>query len=133
MLRFQVITLAWNGMLTLLRYEVLNTAGISNYRKAHALSPQDSYLSSELARFLIEKDISLDEGMELIAPLVEMYPKNASYLYTYGLGLYKLGELLKSQKVLQRSWDQKPYYDHRHFLLLKKLNDEIASQNAGTL
>lgn len=93
------------------------------YRKALLLSPGNEIISHGFAEFLISSDINLDEGMELITPLAEKYPENAFYLYTYGLGLFKMGKYQEADKVLQKSWDLRPYYDHKHFTLGKKVDD----------
>lgn len=98
------------------------------YREAISLRPDDAYISYEFALFLIENNIKLEEGMELITPLVEKYPKNASFLYTYGLGLYKQGDYQLSNEVLQRSWDNNPYYDHKVFRLQNEV-EEILARN----
>jgi hypothetical protein len=49
------------------------------FRQAHALRPEDDYITHDLASFLIENDINLEEGMELMIPVVEKYPENASF------------------------------------------------------
>jgi tetratricopeptide (TPR) repeat protein len=93
------------------------------YREAYSLKPQDDHFIYEFAHFLISNDIDLKEGMELITPIAEKYPGNASYLYSYGLGLYKLGEYEKSLKVLWQSWDNNPYYDHKAYRLRNEIED----------
>jgi hypothetical protein len=98
------------------------------YRKVQSLRPDDDYLNADIAQFLITNDINLEEGLELITPLVEKYPENASFLYTYGLGLSKQGEYQLSYEVLQRSWDLNPYYNHKLFLLINETYDIMTSQ-----
>jgi tetratricopeptide (TPR) repeat protein len=94
-------------------------------REALLLRPGDEMITYDLAEFLISKEINLDEGMELIRPLVEKYPENVTYLYTYGMGLYKMEKYREAEEVLQKSWELRPYYDHQHFTLLKKVNDLV--------
>ncbi len=96
------------------------------YRKVQSLSPDDYDLNADLSKFLITNDINLEEGMELIAPLAEKYPENASFLYTYGLGLFKQGEYQLSYEVLQQSWELNPYYDHKLFRLRNEIKDILA-------
>ena len=93
------------------------------YRKAMLLRPGNERLLYEFSEFLISHDINVDEGMELIAPLVEKYPQNALYLFTYGEGLYKMGKYQEAREVLQDSWDLKPYYDDKHLTLIRKIDD----------
>ncbi len=99
----------------------------SYYRKVQSLKPNDDWLNADLAKFLITNDINLEEGMELISPIAEKYPENASFLYTYGLGLYKQGKYQLAYDVIKRSWDLTPYYDHKQFRLEKELEDILIS------
>ena len=57
--------------------------------------------------------------------LVEKYPDNVSYLYTYGLGLYKTGKYKEADEVLQKAWEMRAFYDHKHFTLGKKVDDML--------
>ena len=93
------------------------------YREAYSLKPEDYHLHYEFALFLIENDINVEEGMELIRPVAEKYSENAAYLYTYGLGLFKQGEYQKALEVLIRSWENNPYYDHKVFRLKNEIED----------
>jgi tetratricopeptide (TPR) repeat protein len=93
------------------------------YREAYSLKPDNPVLLGEFALFLIDHDINLDEGMKYIAPLVEEYPENATYLYTYGLGLYKKGEYQEAKDALQKSWELRAYYDHKNFTLFNDVED----------
>lgn len=98
------------------------------YREAYSLKPEDYHLHYEFALFLIENDINVEEGMELIRPVAEKYSENAAYLYTYGLGLFKQGEYQKALEVLIRSWENNPYYDHKVFRL-KNETEDILDRN----
>jgi tetratricopeptide (TPR) repeat protein len=93
------------------------------YRKAYSIRSDNQVLLGEFALFLIDRDINLDEGLKYIAPLVEEYPQNATYLYTYGLGLYKKGEYVKARDALQKAWDLRAYYDHKNHTLLHEVVD----------
>jgi TolB-like protein len=96
------------------------------YRKAVGSRPDDPYVAEDFARFLISRDVNVSEGLELIAPIVDTISDNASFLYTYALGLFKTGEYVEAQKVLQKSWDLTPYYDHKQFTLGKKVRDSLS-------
>ncbi|MDF1576016.1 MAG: hypothetical protein P1P86_12585 [Bacteroidales bacterium] len=100
------------------------------HRKAYSMRSDNPMVIGEFAHFLIARDIKLEEGMNLIMPLVEEYPENASYQYTYGLGLYKRKEYEKAREVLQKSWSLRAYYDHKNFVLLKEVED-ILDRNQG--
>lgn len=98
------------------------------YRKAFELRRQDPYLIDEFARFLIESDVNVEEGMERITQVVEANPDIASFLYTDALGLYKTGNYKEAEEVLQKSWDLTPYYDHKQFVLMEEV-DRILETN----
>ena len=93
------------------------------YRESLSLRPDNETVQYEFARFLINNDINVEEGMEMITPLVEGNPRHAGYLYVYGVGLYKLGRYQEALETLERSWDLKSYYDHKHYTLIKKIDD----------
>ena len=88
-----------------------------------SLRPDNERIAYEFAEFLISKDINTTEGMELLAPLLDKYPHNAYYLYVKGIGLYNLGEYQEANEALNRSWQMRPYYDHKHFTLARKVDD----------
>jgi len=97
------------------------------YREVLSMRPGNEVVKYEFARFLINNDINVEEGMEMITPLVEGNPQHAGYLYVYGMGLYKLGRYQEALETLQRSWDLKPYYDLKHYTLIRKIDDLIKS------
>ncbi len=80
-----------------------------------------------MAFFLISNDIDIDEGIALINTAIAQDPENGTFLYTFGLGLYKTGNLEKSLETLRRSWDLKSYYDHDHYILIKRIEENLVS------
>jgi TolB-like protein/Tfp pilus assembly protein PilF len=96
------------------------------YRLALSLSPGNEFTVFDVAEFLITHDIQVEEGMALLAPLVEKYPENAFFLYAYGVGLYKMKRYQEAQKALEASWEMRPYYDHKHFTLKKEVFDLLS-------
>jgi len=93
------------------------------YRKAMQLRPGSELVTFELAKFLIIHDVQVEEGMSLLAPLVEKYQENAFFIHAYGVGLYKTEKPREASEALNRSWDLRPYYDHKHFSLARKVDD----------
>ena len=89
------------------------------------MRPDNPQLMWEFAQFLIDRDRNVQEGLELIKPLVEQYPEDPDYLYTYGLGLFKKGIYQEARKTLQQSWDLRAYYDHNTFTMLKEVDDML--------
>ncbi len=98
------------------------------YRKALEINPGYSDAKNSLAYLLISNEINIDEGIELIKSVLETDSENGNYLHTYGLGLYKQGELLEAQEVLKTAWDLIPYYDHQHFLHIQEVEQALARQ-----
>ena len=99
------------------------------YRHAFSTNPQYAELTNSFAYFLISNDINVDEGMELIRPLHDKEPDNGNYLHTFGLGLFKQGELKEAREVLKKSWNLLPYYNHEQYLHIRQVEKAFASQN----
>ena len=97
------------------------------YREAISLYPDNALLMNNMPHFLISNDIDIEEGMALINTALAQDPENGTYLYTYGLGLYKTGELENSLETLRRSWELKPFYDHDHYILIKRIEEKLVS------
>jgi tetratricopeptide (TPR) repeat protein len=76
-----------------------------NFRKALSLEPDNPVRFNSLAYLLINHDLNVDEGLELIEKALELRPDNFIYLNTKGLGLYKQGKYREALEVLQKSWD----------------------------
>ena len=93
------------------------------YRKAMSLSPGNDWIALDMAEFLIMNDIQVEEGMALLAPLLEKHPENASFLYAYGVGLSKMERYQEAYQALERSWEMRPYYDHKHYTLKNEVYD----------
>ena len=92
------------------------------YRQALSLEPENPGMMNSLAYFLIDKDLNVNEGLELIEKVLKSKPESYNYLHTKGWGLYKLGKLPEALEILQKSWDlrmKNAKYDHKAFLHLE--------------
>ena len=106
---------------------IYKEAGILNeaekfYRQALSLGPEDRGTINSLAYFLIDKDININEGLELIERVLKSQPEGYNYLHTKGWGLYKLGKLPEALEILQKSWDlrmKNALYNHEAYLHLE--------------
>jgi tetratricopeptide (TPR) repeat protein len=98
------------------------------YRQALSLEPENPSRMNNLARFLIDKDKNLNEGLELVDKALEINPDNYLYLDTKGLGLYKLGKFEEALTLLQKSDSFKPVYNHKLFLHLEDAKKAVAGQ-----
>ena len=66
----------------------------------------------DLAYFLINNEISVEEGMELTQQSLELDPGNLGFLWTKGSGYYKLGDLEKSLQLLLEVDLNYPYFNN---------------------
>jgi tetratricopeptide (TPR) repeat protein len=89
------------------------------------MEPENSDYRNLLAYLLIDKDININEGMELVESALRQHPDNYNYFHTRSWGLYKQGNSKEALALIQKSWDLKPYYDHTLFLHLKEVKKSL--------
>jgi tetratricopeptide (TPR) repeat protein len=97
---------------------------------AESGSNNDWYLNN-LARFLIDIDRNINEGINLVDKALELSPDRYNYLDTKGWGLYKQGKYQEALEILQKSWDlrmKNAIYDHQAFLHLESAKMAIVNQ-----
>ncbi len=100
-----------------------------SYRQGLTLDPGNPSRMYDLAWFLIDHDINLDEGLDLIQNALELRPDNWYYLDTKGWGLYKQGKVEEALKILNDSWNLRPSYRHRGYLHIQEVEKALSSQN----
>jgi len=100
-----------------------------SYRQGLTLDPGNPSRMYDLAWFLIDHDINLDEGLDLIQNALELRPDNCYYLDTKGWGLYKQGKVEEALKILNDSWNLRPSYRHRVYLHIQEVEKALSSQN----
>jgi tetratricopeptide (TPR) repeat protein/TolB-like protein len=97
---------------------------IEYYRKALGYAAGKPDRMNGIAFTLIDKDLSINEGLEIIDKALVLNPNSASYLDTKGWGLYKLGKYNEALELLEKARDllNPPYsYDIvNHIELVKK-------------
>ena len=98
------------------------------YREAFVLEPEKPVRMNNLAWFLIDKDLNIIEGLELVDKAIKLNPENYLYLDTKGWGLYKQGKYKEALELLEKSWNLKPVYDHGIYLHLQEAKKAVASQ-----
>jgi tetratricopeptide (TPR) repeat protein len=94
-----------------MRANIIDQAEI-HYRKAYKLNPQNVDRIYELVYFLINKDINVTEGMELVEKAMAILPDNLVLLRLKGRGLYKQGKYEEAVQLLrkvQESWSEANY------------------------
>lgn len=96
---------------------------VKYYRKALEFGPENPELLFMLAYTLIDNEIDVEEGMELIEKALEMDPDNYWYLDIKGWGLYKQSRYKEALAVLTDAWAKRTYYDHEVFLHLQEVQN----------
>ena len=99
------------------------------FRQALKLDPRNPERMNDLAWLLINNDINVNEGVDLIQNALELKPDVWHYLDTKGWGLYKQGRYDEALKVLKDAWDLRPYYDLEGYQHIQKVEKAIANQN----
>jgi tetratricopeptide (TPR) repeat protein len=99
------------------------------WRQTIEKDPHDIYHKRCFAEFLIMKDINVEEGLELVNGILELYPDYYDILFFKGLALYKQGHLEEAYETLKAAWDKRFTYRHGHYLAIKEVEQALASQN----
>jgi tetratricopeptide (TPR) repeat protein len=73
-----------------------------HYRKSYELKPQNVDCIMDLARFLINNEINVNEGMGLIQQILVKIPDNIVVLDLKGWGLYKQGKYEEALQLLEQ-------------------------------
>ena len=98
------------------------------YREALSLKPDNLTLLNDLAFFLIDKDRNIKEGLGLVDKAYMLGLDEFNYADAKGLGLYKQGKYEEALKLLERSWELKPSYDHELYLHIEAARKAVAGQ-----
>lgn len=106
----------------------LYTRAESSYRKAIELEPENPDVIHDLAWFLIDKEINVDEGLKLVEISLELDPDNYHYLDTKGWGLSKQGRHTEALELLTHAWEVKPAYDHEVFKHIQDVKEALSNQ-----
>jgi Tfp pilus assembly protein PilF len=97
------------------------------YRSALSLQPENPNIMNFLAWLLIDKEININEGLELIDKALELSPDDWYILDTKGWGLYKQGKYQEALEFFEKAWNLKPIYDHELFLHLEEAKKTVAN------
>ncbi|MFO7853448.1 MAG: hypothetical protein ACQERS_09700 [Bacteroidota bacterium] len=99
------------------------------YRQALSLEPESALRLNNLAYLLIDEEINIREGLQLVDKALESKPGNYKYLHTKGWGLYKEGKYKEAYNILQKSWDlrrENAVYNHEAFHHLEAAKKAVA-------
>ncbi|MDT8402175.1 MAG: tetratricopeptide repeat protein [Bacteroidales bacterium] len=98
-------------------------------RKATELNPNQPVMKAGLARLLIEQEIDINEGLEIVDnELLVKYPGSGTAIWIKALACYKLGSYEEAYQLLKEAYEILDYnYDLYH--LLKEVEAALAGQN----
>jgi tetratricopeptide (TPR) repeat protein len=99
------------------------------YRDAIRMESGNPQYLNNLAYFLIDKNLDIDEGLELADSVLNINPDNFNFLHTKGWGLYRKGKYQEANAILQKSWDlrkEMAIYNHEAFLHLEASKQSAA-------
>jgi len=106
---------------------IINQAEV-HYRKAYELESQNTDCILWLAQFLINNNINVDEGMELVQKGLEIQQDNSLLLWCKGLGYYKQGRYEEAVQLL-RKINELPGFISILCQQLKEAEQALANQN----
>ena len=95
------------------------------YRKAASLEPSYSY---NFARFLIDKERNVNEGLEIINKILDLDPNNYWYLNWKGWAFYKQGKYKEALELLQKSDSLKSIFTPTLYFHLEEVKKALAGQ-----
>ena len=75
---------------------------VSLFEEALSKGVDDSIYLNYYAYTLIDKEIDIDKGMEIIAKALKQQPDNSFYLDSLAWGHFKKGECMKAYKIMKK-------------------------------
>ncbi len=100
------------------------------YRQALTLDPGNPSRLHDLAWFLIDNDININEGVDLVQKALKERPDDWYYLDTKGWGLYKQGKYETALKVLKDAWEIRPFFDFEGYQHIQEAEQALANQKS---
>lgn len=100
-----------------------------NLRDACSLRPDNPVILNSLAYLLIDKELNIDEGLQLATEGLKIRPDDHFLLHTLGWGLAKSGRYEEALEILKKSWDSRPEYNHSLFLQIGEVRKQISTLN----
>jgi TolB-like protein/Tfp pilus assembly protein PilF len=102
------------------------------YQQSLKLDPKNHSRMNTFAYFLIDNDLNINEGLELVDTALIKMPDNYDYLHTKGWGLFKQGKYQEAFNLLDKSWNLRlkyAYYNnHSAYLHRKEAEKAVAGQ-----
>lgn len=101
-----------------------------HYRETLELEPDNLYRVLNFARFLVENDIDVEEGLQFTEKILDIYPQHWPSLEIKGWALYKLGKHEEALSVLNDAWEHKTVYSHNLYLHIQEVEKALAEQRS---
>ena len=98
------------------------------YRQALSLDPGNPMRINALAYFLVDSELNVNEGIELIEKASEFGLDRFYYTHCKGWGLYKQERYNEALELLEKSWDSRPVYNHDVYLHLEAAKKAVARE-----
>jgi len=94
------------------------------FRKVLKVDPDNAGAMNYIGYMLADRDLRLEESLNLILQALEREPGNGAYLDSLGWAYYKLGRYEEAEKSLRRAVDKTPrdptVHDHLAEALIKR-------------
>jgi AraC-like DNA-binding protein/tetratricopeptide (TPR) repeat protein len=105
------------------------TGKAENYlRKAIRSEPGNLVRINNLAYFLIDNELNVHEGLQLVNKSLALSPDDYLSLDCKGWGEYKMGRYDEALELLEKSWNLKPVYNHRIYLHLEEVKKKVSGK-----
>ncbi len=108
-------------------------AAEATLREILKVSPSNPIAMNNLGYFLVERDLRLEEALELIKRAVDIDPTNPSYLDSLGWAYFKLGKYDEAEKYLKEAALRDPasstILEHLGDVHMKQGKTELAKVN----
>jgi tetratricopeptide (TPR) repeat protein/AraC-like DNA-binding protein len=105
------------------------TAKAEEYlRQAMRLEPRNPVKINNLAYFLIDNELNVYEGLQLVNKSLALNPDDYLSLDCKGWGAYKMGRYEEALELLEKSWNLKPVYNHRIYLHLEEVRKKVSGK-----
>jgi tetratricopeptide (TPR) repeat protein len=98
------------------------------YRQALSMEFKNSLILNDFAWFLIDKNINITEGLELIDKALKISPDNYNILDTKGWGLFKQNNYREALILIEKADSLTPEYSPIIYLHLKAAKKAVRNQ-----
>lgn len=105
--------------------DVLETAE-AHFKKAYVLAPQNPNALYWLSDLLINQDMDVDEGMQLIRKATALYPDNPGFIGLKGWGLYKQGKPEEGLELLKMAEEKSLSFDYDLHQKIREVEQAVA-------